>query len=201
MERAIFARLERLVRTLAVVIGLTTSVAVPAGFGTVAYWDQIAFRQFQARLAADRLSEYAYIQGPAWRFGKHRLEELISFVALPGDEVCQIVYDQAGRLVFVQASAVRSETGPGIDHRDGAGAGWQCGHRSQPVSVPRQAGASETAIGTRPRFRRLYIGQSFAVAGLAACHSPPRGGPGELARTDRHDGKSPGDRAIKDGHC
>jgi hypothetical protein len=63
MERAILARLERLVRTLAVVIGLTTSVAVPAGFGTVAYWDQIAFRQFQARLAADRLSEYAYIQG------------------------------------------------------------------------------------------------------------------------------------------
>jgi len=102
MERAILARLERLVRTLAVVIDLTTSVAVPAGFGTVAYWDQIAFRQFQARLAADRLSEYAYIQGPAWRFGKHRLEELISFVALPGDEVCQIVYDQAGRLVFVQ---------------------------------------------------------------------------------------------------
>src|SRR4051794_20704348 len=102
MEKAIFERLERLVRTLAAVVGLTTAVAVPAGFGMVAYWDQIAYRQFQARLAADRLSEYAYIQGPAWRFGKHRLEELISFVALPGDEVCQIVYDQAGRLVFVQ---------------------------------------------------------------------------------------------------
>ena len=45
MEKDIFARLERLVRTLAVVIGLTTAVAVPAGFGTVAYWDQIAYRQ------------------------------------------------------------------------------------------------------------------------------------------------------------
>src|SRR3954463_7936785 len=104
MERAILARLERLVRTLAVVIDLTTSVAVPAGFGTVAYWDQIAFRQFQARLAADRLSEYAYIQGPAWRFGKHRLEELISFVVLPGDDVCQLVYDQTKHLVFMQGT-------------------------------------------------------------------------------------------------
>src|SRR4051794_30711051 len=104
MEKAIFARLERLVRRLAVVIGLTTAVAVPAGFGTVAYWDQIAYRKFQARLAADRLSEYAYIQGPAWRFGKHRLEELISFVVLPGDEVCQLVYDQTGRVIFVQGT-------------------------------------------------------------------------------------------------
>ena len=101
MEKDIFARLERLVRTLAVVIGLTTAVAVPAGFGTVAYWDQIAYRQFQVHLAADRLSEFAYTQGPVWRFGKHRLEELIAFAFLPGDEACQIVYDQEGRLVFI----------------------------------------------------------------------------------------------------
>jgi signal transduction histidine kinase len=101
MEKDIFGRLERLVRTLAVVVGLTTAIAVPAGFGTVSYWDQIAYRQFQAHLAADRLSEYAYIQGPVWRFGKHRLEELIAFVFLPGDEACQIVYDQEGRQVFV----------------------------------------------------------------------------------------------------
>ncbi|GEO36564.1 signal transduction histidine kinase [Skermanella aerolata] len=101
-ENAIFARLEWAVRTLAIVIGLTTTVAVPAGFGTVAYWDQVAYRQFQARLAADRLSEYAYIQGPAWRFAKHRLEELIAFVVLPDDDVCQIVYDIKGNLVFMR---------------------------------------------------------------------------------------------------
>src|SRR4051794_19759299 len=108
-ERAIFARLERLVRTLALVIGITTAVAVPAGFGMVAYWDQVAYRQFQARLAADKLSEYAYIQGPAWRFAKHRLEELIAFVVLPGDEICQLVYDHTGRLVFAQGT---SPSGP-----------------------------------------------------------------------------------------
>jgi signal transduction histidine kinase len=101
-ENAIFARLEWAVRTLAIAIGLTTTVAVPAGFGTVAYWDQVAYRQFQARLAADRLSEYAYIQGPAWRFAKHRLEELIAFVVLPGDDVCQLVYDIDGNLVFMR---------------------------------------------------------------------------------------------------
>src|SRR3954468_6087592 len=104
MEQAIFARLERVVRTLAIAIGLTTTVAVPAGFGTVAYWDQVAYRQFQTRLAAERLSEYAYIQGPAGRFAKHRLEELIAFVVLPGDEVCQLVFDQAERLVFMRGS-------------------------------------------------------------------------------------------------
>jgi signal transduction histidine kinase len=104
MEQAIFARLERVVRTLAIVIGLTTTIAVPAGFGTVAYWDQVAYRQFQTRLAAERLSEYAYIQGPAWRFAKHRLEELIAFVVLPGDEVCQLVFDQAERLVFMRGA-------------------------------------------------------------------------------------------------
>ena len=36
MERTIFARLERVVRTLAIAIGVTTTIAVPAGFGTVA---------------------------------------------------------------------------------------------------------------------------------------------------------------------
>ena len=104
MEKAIFARLERVVRTLAIAIGVTTTIAVPAGFGTVAYWDQVAYRQFQTRLAADRLSEYAYIQGPAWRFAKHRLEELIAFVVLPGDQVCQLVFYQGGRLVFMQGA-------------------------------------------------------------------------------------------------
>ena len=74
MEKAILARLERLVRTLALVIGITTAVAVPAGFGAVTYWDQVAYRQFQARLAADRLSELPISRDPpgalasiAWR--------------------------------------------------------------------------------------------------------------------------------------
>ncbi|EWY42711.1 histidine kinase [Skermanella stibiiresistens SB22] len=107
-ETTVFTQMERSVRRLALVLGIIIAIIVPSGYGLVDFRDQVAYRQFQARLAALKLSEYAYIQGSAWRFAKNRLEELIDFVILPGDDVRQLVFDQKGNLIFA-----RGESPPG----------------------------------------------------------------------------------------
>jgi signal transduction histidine kinase len=91
-----FARLERTVRLLALILGLLITVAVPVGFGLQAYFDETRIREFQARLTAERVAQYAYVQGPLWRFTPHRLVELIAFAMLPGDDAYNIVEDVAG---------------------------------------------------------------------------------------------------------
>jgi len=60
---AAFARLERIVRRLAMTIGALSAVAVPLSFGYDAYQDEIEMRRFQARLAADRVAQYAAAAG------------------------------------------------------------------------------------------------------------------------------------------
>ena len=177
-----FTRLERLVRTLAIIIGVTTAVAVPAGFG-VAFWkDQGALRQFQADLAASRLSEYAYVQGPGWHYAKNRLAEMIVFIIPPGDEVCQSVYDHKGRLVLSQGPQASVPTLV----------------REAPILMGADVvGRMVISIGLGPFFTMLTIFSAFgAVLGAAAylCvhHLPLRALAGALAVIDRtnHDLRS-----------
>jgi signal transduction histidine kinase len=96
---AAFARLERTVRLLALTLGVLIAVTVPAGFGLQAYFDETRIRQFQAQLTAERVAQYAYVQGPLWRFTPHRLIELISFAMLPDDTGMTLVKDIAGGTV------------------------------------------------------------------------------------------------------
>jgi signal transduction histidine kinase len=94
-----FARLERTVRLLALTLGVLITVAVPVGFGLQAYFDATRIREFQARLTAERVAQYAYVQGPLWRFTPHRIIELISFAMLPDDTAFNTVKDTAGNEV------------------------------------------------------------------------------------------------------
>lgn len=92
---AAFKRLEQTVHRLAVAIGAAAALAVPVSFGLEAYFDQLEMQQFRARLAAERLANYAYIHGPAWRFGSHTIPELMAFVAV-NVELRQVVVDAQG---------------------------------------------------------------------------------------------------------
>ncbi|MCC6470831.1 MAG: hypothetical protein IT563_21125 [Alphaproteobacteria bacterium] len=89
------SRLEKIVHRLAIVIGVATAIALPGGFGLIAYLDQRDLQQFQARLAADRIAQYAYVQGPTWRYSSHRVPDLVRFVTADF-EARQIVLDARG---------------------------------------------------------------------------------------------------------
>jgi signal transduction histidine kinase len=93
---AVFAKLERTVRLLAVTLGAAVAIGAPLGFGVVAYRDHVDMAEFRAALAAERLGKFAYVQGATWRYSGHRIHELIGTLDTPG-ETLQTVVDATGR--------------------------------------------------------------------------------------------------------
>ncbi len=89
-------RLQSTVRFLAIGLGILITVTVPAGLGLQSYSDASKHRMFQARLAAERIVQYANIQGPAWTFSAARVAEIVAFVLLPGDTANLTVTDTSG---------------------------------------------------------------------------------------------------------
>jgi signal transduction histidine kinase/CheY-like chemotaxis protein len=90
------ALLNRIVRSIAVVVGVLAGVGIPLSFGLVAYHGQISKLEYRTGLAAERLSEYIYIIGPTWRFSESRIADMIGFTRIDGR---QTVYDSANRHV------------------------------------------------------------------------------------------------------
>lgn len=93
-----YARLKRVVRAVAILLGIAVTLAVPSGFGVVSYLDRLNATMFRATLAAERLSSFAYIQGPTWRYSGHRVPEMIAPFDR-GERTLQTVLDEAGRPV------------------------------------------------------------------------------------------------------
>ncbi|SME92914.1 Signal transduction histidine kinase [Tistlia consotensis] len=71
-------RLRRLIRRLALLIALVTAVSIPLGYFAIAYRSQSEELAFRADLTAKVLARYVYMQGPAWRYSRERLEELLA---------------------------------------------------------------------------------------------------------------------------
>src|SRR3954452_2758724 len=61
-----FARLNRIVRVVAAVVGAMVGIGIPASFGLVAYYAKVANLEYRTGLAAERLAEYVYVQGEGW---------------------------------------------------------------------------------------------------------------------------------------
>src|SRR4051812_7083700 len=99
-------RLETIVRRMALTIGALAALAVPIGFGVKVYLDQRDLREFQARLAAERVAQYAYVQ-PLWRYSADLIGELAAFVLAPDDRAHLVVRDQAGNTVAAIGDAPR----------------------------------------------------------------------------------------------
>ena len=62
---------------MAVAISIVVTGAVPAALGIHAYVDIVAHGQVAARVSAERIGQYAFVQGDIWRFSSHRIAELI----------------------------------------------------------------------------------------------------------------------------
>jgi len=93
-------RIEARIRTVAAAIGAVIAVAIPAGYFVDAYFAASSARTYEAGLAADALSRYAYIQGPAWRINTERLEEIVDFAEARDALTRKKVYDENGDLVI-----------------------------------------------------------------------------------------------------
>ena len=85
------ARLRRIMRRLTWVIALATTLSIPAGFFVVSYSDQSLDLKHQASVTAERLAQYAYMQGEAWTYARERLGELIADTQGPGRVPHQVV--------------------------------------------------------------------------------------------------------------
>ena len=94
-----FDHLEKIVRNTALAIGIVIALAVPIVYGALGYYDEVKFHSYEARLSAERLAGYAYVQGPTWMFNAARIEELLVFVAPSGVQARKIVEDAAGQYV------------------------------------------------------------------------------------------------------
>src|SRR3954462_9006925 len=88
-----FAQLNRIIRVIAMAIGVMTGIGIPLGFGLVGYFAKVSSLDYRTGLAADRLAEYVYVQGKSWRVNENRIADMIAFTRGDGR---QSVYDIAG---------------------------------------------------------------------------------------------------------
>lgn len=103
-----FARLNRSVLAVAVMVGILAGVGGPLAFGLNVWRAEEARLAYRAELAAHRVAEYAYLQGDVWRYAEHRISDFVDHYRL--DEH-QAVFDSRGRLV---GEAGRRLDGPAL---------------------------------------------------------------------------------------
>ena len=94
-----FSHLAKVVRSIAVVVGILIAFAVPAIYGFTGYSAEIRYREYEARLSAERLARNAYVQGPMWKFSETRIVELLVFVNPTDIPSHKTVTDSDGKIV------------------------------------------------------------------------------------------------------
>lgn len=94
-------RIEHILRRIAVWIGILVAVAVPAGYGTIAYFDQVKLQSFAAEFTARQIARYAYVQGETWRYSNHRVGEIVEVFADDESSSRRYVYDNSGMPVVM----------------------------------------------------------------------------------------------------
>ena len=77
-------------------IAFSAAVIIPSFFAYDVYYDVKEGLEYRSHLAAERVAQYAYIQGDSWRFSDHRIAELATFAR--GDDY-QTVFDRTGAKV------------------------------------------------------------------------------------------------------
>jgi signal transduction histidine kinase len=143
-----FLRLDRIVRRMALTIGVLTAFAIPTSFGLSAYFDQVAMQRFRTDLAANRVAQYAYVQGRLWRFNEHRIEALMTAPGEDEGDDYRVVYYADGSPVVRAGSPL---VGPVSRVRS-------------PILVQnQQQGFVESEVSLAPLFWRLGF---LAILGL-----------------------------------
>ena len=92
--------LRNTVRAIALLIAITTAIAVPAGYFVVGYSNTAEVLGFKARLNAARVAQYIYAHNVMWQYQELRLSELIQLPEGGEQPIRQKVFDQNEKLVL-----------------------------------------------------------------------------------------------------
>jgi hypothetical protein len=92
--------LRKTVRAIALVVAITTAVAVPAGYFVVGYSNTGEVLGFKARLNAARVAQYIYTHNVMWQYQQLRLSELMQLPEGGEQPTRQKVFDQNEHLVL-----------------------------------------------------------------------------------------------------
>ncbi|QDO97192.1 hypothetical protein FNB15_07885 [Ferrovibrio terrae] len=135
-------RIRRILRRIAIWVGVLVAFVVPAGYGTIAYFDQIAMQALSARFSARQVALYAYVQGDTWRYSNHRVGEIVELFASEDSATRHYVYDDSGAEVVTIGERPQ----------------WPVLEVSEPiVAGPRVVGRVTVAQSLRPLLERLLI--------------------------------------------
>ena len=93
------ARLKRIMRRLAAGICVAVALSLPLGYFAVSYSHQAEVLHNQAGITAERVAQYAYVQGMAWAYTHERLGEFLGDIRSPEGELHVAVHDSRGRLL------------------------------------------------------------------------------------------------------
>jgi diguanylate cyclase (GGDEF)-like protein len=102
--------LRRLISIIGCTVAIITTIAVPIGYGWVAYQNEADNLAFKARLNAARVSKYIYTHGSMWTFHRVRLAELIELTEAKDDAVRQRIYDLKNKLVLEEGPRLVAPT-------------------------------------------------------------------------------------------
>lgn len=96
--------LRKMVSAIAFVIAITTAIAAPFGYFTVAYTDTAETIAFKSRLNAARVAQYIYTHNDMWQYQRLRLADLIQLPEAGEQPINQKIYDQANNLVLEEGA-------------------------------------------------------------------------------------------------
>jgi len=91
--------LRRLVAIIALVVGLVTAVAAPAGYLLLGYNDARNILDYRAELNARILAKYIFIHTDLWKYQQARLAELLEQTELGRHVLHQRIIDSTGKVV------------------------------------------------------------------------------------------------------
>jgi signal transduction histidine kinase len=144
----------RAVRWIALALGCTIALALPAVFMAEAVIEKSEHLENAAQLAADNIAREAYGRGPLWRRQTQRLLELLEVNPVVSEPVRAAVADAAGEPIVATDEVL----------------GWPVLRASAHIVVPADAGGTVTIeTSLRPTLARAALIGVFGLAlGLLA---------------------------------
>ena len=91
-----YSAIPAIVSRMAAAIGIAIATLVPLSFGLDAYLDLVVDVRTGARLSADRVAQYASVQGDGWRYGGARIARMLDGLAESIDMPRQFVEHLSG---------------------------------------------------------------------------------------------------------
>jgi len=101
-----FAKLDGVLRKLALTLAILTCAAVPAGFGVADYNGRMNLLAYTGESAANRVAKYVYVSGETWHYSRERLAELITSSFHDAEWCVLSIEDGKGQVLVALGAAI-----------------------------------------------------------------------------------------------